>query len=302
MASKCSDKTLIRLYEDKELAYMYAIYRPPPYPTAVRETIIKYLEKNCNAKNKEGKFEKMLDVGCGSGTLSTQTFASFFESILGIDISEAKIKEAKRLNKCRNVAFECIEGYEFPVENNSVDLITCASSIHFLDLKLFEKECERILKPGGCCAVYVINWGNITGFRVGGTDWRLKMVLLYLIVEDFYISVKAHPNNFAAIRRNQQIYDQIQNSSKIKLQEIVSGREMTLCQLKNVFRTLGDYVIFMKQEKPAKDPLEIFDQNIRQALKLGNDLSDEKIFLKSEEVFPIFVFTKQVTSRPDRVL
>ncbi|XP_039252603.2 putative methyltransferase DDB_G0268948 [Styela clava] len=198
----------------------------------------------------------MLDVGCGSATLSTQTFTSYFESTIGIDISEVKIEEAKRLNKCGNVAFELIDGYDFPVEDNSVHLITFATSIHFLDLKLLEKKCERVLKPGGCCAAYAINWGDITGFSVGRTDWRQNRVLLNLIVEDFYVNIKAHLNIFAALRRNQQVYDQILNSSKIKLQEIVREREMTLRQLKNVFRTVGDYVIFMKHEKSTTDPLE----------------------------------------------
>ncbi|XP_039253338.1 uncharacterized protein LOC120330443 [Styela clava] len=295
MSSEGSSTNFIRLYEDQELAYIYAIYRPP-YPDALREAIMNYLEKNQHARRKKGKFDKMLDVGCGSGTLSTQTFTSHFKSILGIDISEAKIKEAKRLNKCRNVAFELVDSYKFPVEDNSVDLITCATSIHFLDLQLLEKECERVLKPRGCCAVYTINWGNITKFSVGGTDWRHKIVLLNPIVADFFVNVKSYSNNFAALERNRQFYEQIINSSKLWLQEIVCEREMTLRQLKNVFRTAGEYAIFMKHDKPTTDPLEIFDLNIRQALELGNVFLSEDIFLKVEMVYPIFVFTKHITS------
>ena len=39
--------------------------------------------------------------------------------------------------------------------DHSIDLITCASSFHWLDAGVFRKECLRILKPGGYVAVFI---------------------------------------------------------------------------------------------------------------------------------------------------
>ena len=43
---------------------------------------------------------------------------------------------------------------ELPLEDESVSLVTCATSIHWLDQEKFYRECDRVLIPGGVIAVY----------------------------------------------------------------------------------------------------------------------------------------------------
>nr|XP_039252727.1 uncharacterized protein LOC120329983 [Styela clava] len=284
---------LIRAYEDKDLAESYAKYRPS-YPHIVHESIIGYLKKKHLINTQDGKFKQMLDVGCGSGTLSTQPFSPYFESILGVDISSAKIEEAKKLNKCKNVFFKVIDSYKYPIEDNTVDLITCGTSIHYLDIRLFEKECERILKPGGCCAFYIMNFGSIKEVTKPESDSKHLEVLLNPFIAEFMIDIDAHPCNFSALNRNRPIYDRIQNKTKELLEEIICETKMSLRQLKDIFGTFGDYITLMKQGKPNIDPLENFGNNIRKSLRLNDGNSDDYIILNVEMVYPIYLFAKLI--------
>lgn len=45
-------------------------------------------------------------------------------------------------------------GEDVPVPDSSVDLITCAQSMHWFDMEKFFTECDRVLKPNGCIAAY----------------------------------------------------------------------------------------------------------------------------------------------------
>lgn len=50
------------------------------------------------------KFHLAVDVGCGSGQ-STQMLAKWFEKVIGTDISEAQIEEAKRAAHASNISY-----------------------------------------------------------------------------------------------------------------------------------------------------------------------------------------------------
>nr|XP_039252543.1 uncharacterized protein LOC120329823 [Styela clava] len=288
--SSSADVELIRVYEDEDLAKIYAKYRLPYCSTILKE-IMQFMREKSPAKTQDGRYERMLDVGCGCGTLSTQMFSSYFQSILGVDISEAQIRQAKLLNKSKNITFEVIHSLKFPVEDNSIDLVTCGTSIHFLDIKKFEKECQRVLKPGGLCAAYVFNLQKARLINCNENDSATSCMFLRPVIAQYFVDIRAHPSNFEALDRNRPIFDRIQNPSKRWLKEIVSEREMSLRKFKDVLRTSGEYVIMMK-EKPSVDPLEILTHNIKKGLQLNTTLDDEDIMLIVEIVFPIFVFIK----------
>ena len=43
---------------------------------------------------------------------------------------------------------------ELPLDDESVSLVTCASTVHWLDHEKFYRDCDRVLVPGGVIAVY----------------------------------------------------------------------------------------------------------------------------------------------------
>nr|XP_039252546.1 uncharacterized protein LOC120329826 [Styela clava] len=289
-SSSSVDVELIRVYEDEDLAKIYAKYRLP-YCSTIPKEIMQFMREKGPAKTQDGRYERMLDVGCGCGTLSTQMFSPYFQSILGFDISEAAIKQAKLVNKSENITFEVIHSHKFPVEDNSIDLITCGTSIHFLDIKEFEKECQRVLKPGGICAAFVLNLQRARLINHSENDSTTSCILLKPVTAQYFVDIKVHPCNFEALDENRPIFDRIQNSSKQWLKEIVIEREMSLRKIKDRFRTSGEYVIMMK-EKPSGDPLEVLAQNIKEGLHLNQSLDDADIMLSVELVTSTFVFMK----------
>ncbi len=116
----------------------YAVYRPT-YPRA----LVDYLADLC------GRPEAALDVGCGTGQLST-LLAERFHHVIATDASAQQIQNAK--------AHPCVEYRVLPAEHtdlpdHSVDLITAAQAAHWFDLSAFYAEVGRVGKPGAILAL-----------------------------------------------------------------------------------------------------------------------------------------------------
>ena len=144
----------VRLFEQAAHASLYSKYRPT-YPKSVVNAITSYVS------NRGGTLSLALDVACGSGQ-STFYLKDNFKQVIGVDVSKAQIEEAN--SKCRtqnadNVQFSLGNGLELPVESDSVDVVTIAQALHWLDASKFFTECQRVLKRNGCLAVY--GYGNV---------------------------------------------------------------------------------------------------------------------------------------------
>ncbi|XP_067950227.1 putative methyltransferase DDB_G0268948 [Watersipora subatra] len=100
------------------------------------------------------KFPFAVDVGCGTGHQSTVPLAKYFDSVLGVDISEEQIAEANKSKHPENVNFKVAAGEALPVENETVSLLQAAAAAHWMDLAQFYKEADRVLTPGGVVTLY----------------------------------------------------------------------------------------------------------------------------------------------------
>ncbi|XP_067121950.1 putative methyltransferase DDB_G0268948 isoform X1 [Centruroides vittatus] len=135
-----------RLFEGYKHAAEYAKYRPRS-PPAVAEKIIQYLKEKITTLN------HALDIGCGSGQ-STALFASHFEKVTGIDVSQAQIEEAIKNNKFTNVEYKVSSAEDTKLENESIQLVAASQSVHWFDLDKFYNEVDRLLVPNGVLAMY----------------------------------------------------------------------------------------------------------------------------------------------------
>ncbi|XP_027731038.1 putative methyltransferase DDB_G0268948 [Vombatus ursinus] len=142
----------VQLFEGKDHAAIYQKYRFPPSPDLLN-IIFSYLEE------KKGKpYDLAVDVGCGSGQ-STWLLVPHFARVLGTDISEAQIEQAKRIPSPSHVSYCVFPAEALPVEDGSVDLLTAFAAAHWFDIQPFMRELERVLKPGGSVSLssYTLN-------------------------------------------------------------------------------------------------------------------------------------------------
>lgn len=116
----------------------YAASRPT-YPPALAAE----LADRC------ARTEHALDVGCGSGQLST-LLAERFERVTATDPSETQIESA---NPHPRVTYRTEPAERIGLPNESVDLLTAAQAAHWFDLDRFYAEVRRVVRPGGVLAL-----------------------------------------------------------------------------------------------------------------------------------------------------
>ncbi|KAG0715386.1 putative methyltransferase [Chionoecetes opilio] len=148
-----------RYFEEAPLATTYAMVRPEP-PASLVQRVLDYLRGGYG-----GPLEAALDVGCGSGQ-STHSLAPHFVSVTGLDISEAQVAEALKLNKNPAVAFRVSGAESLPFPDGSQQLVTAGQACHWFDLPRFFKEVDRVLVPGGVVALYCYDVERIVHHRL----------------------------------------------------------------------------------------------------------------------------------------
>ncbi|MHC4617640.1 MAG: class I SAM-dependent methyltransferase [Planctomycetota bacterium] len=138
-----------------------------------RERVLLYMLKNTVGNLSD---KRILDVGCGRGTMLIQLllYGAKTESCFGIDILEDRINEAKA--KLPGMTFICCSAEDIPLEKGTFDLVTmftCLSSV--LDSDIRRKICEEafaMLRPGGWFLIYDFRVSNpsnpdVRGVRLG---------------------------------------------------------------------------------------------------------------------------------------
>ena len=86
------------------------------------------------------KDKKVLDIACGEG-YGTHLISRYAKKIIGVDIDENVIKDAKAKYKIANLEFKVGRVEALPIEDNSVDVV-----ISFETLEHHEKHVEMLLE------------------------------------------------------------------------------------------------------------------------------------------------------------
>jgi len=117
----------------------YSKYRPT-YPKALFETIAKYVPN------------KHLAWDCATGNGQTAALLSEnFDRVFATDISEEQLRYTIQRD---NVTYKCEPSEECSLEDNSIDLVTVSTALHWFDRKIFYKEVQRVLRPEGVFAAW----------------------------------------------------------------------------------------------------------------------------------------------------
>ncbi len=97
---------------------------------------------------------KILEVGCGSGK-ATLPFTERGYDVTALDISENLIAIAKQKTaQYPNVKYLTTSFEEAALPKNHFDLLVSATAFHWVDPEIGYKKAARVLKPGGCMALF----------------------------------------------------------------------------------------------------------------------------------------------------
>ncbi|KAL6719030.1 hypothetical protein ACLMJK_003265 [Lecanora helva] len=130
----------------------------PPYPPSLTELIYEYRRKHSKAG-----WERLVDVGAGSGIASTN-FMPDFKIIHISDPSPSNEEQARPFlsgwaeSHGLNPAFEYTQatGEEAYLKTGEkqADLVICATAAHFMDPEALSTSIAKMLRPRGTLAVY----------------------------------------------------------------------------------------------------------------------------------------------------
>src|SRR5436190_13258936 len=90
------------------------------------------------------------DCATGNGQ-AAQSLSNYFKKNFATDVSAEQLSRAVEKE---NIFYSIEPAEHSSLENNSVDLITVATAVHWFNLPEFYKEAERVLKPNGVLAVW----------------------------------------------------------------------------------------------------------------------------------------------------
>ncbi len=124
----------------------YARYRPA-YPSALYD----HLASVSPAR------ERAWDCATGNGQAAVG-LARHFRSVIATDASERQIANARPRAKVR---YEVGAAEDSGIAGASVDLVTVAQALHWLDRGRFYQEVRRVLRPGGVLAAWCYSLSRI---------------------------------------------------------------------------------------------------------------------------------------------
>ncbi len=115
--------------------------------------------------------ERIVDVGCGTGSLTfTLADAVDVREIAGIDYAPVFVEAATARNKDKRIGFRQGDATALPFPDGSFDRALSLLVLHFVpEAEKAVREMRRVVKPGGTVAAAV--WDHLGGMQV------MRMVL-----------------------------------------------------------------------------------------------------------------------------
>ena len=218
----------------KQAAERYSKGRPDFHGNTIKH-IKNYLQLH-------NKLDSALDVACGTG-LSTKALLEIATNVYGTDTSKEMLNFASQPNK---IHYSIASAEQQPFADNSFDLITVSSGVHWFDIDKFLIEANRLLKSKSWLVLYenhfiseMVGNDNFTNWfpdiylkkfpsppRNNTYDWTNENLnpknLNSITEEKFKNSVTltkkqlalyftTQSNIIAAVEENQTTYEQVEN-------------------------------------------------------------------------------------------
>ncbi|NUR62150.1 MAG: methyltransferase domain-containing protein [Catenulispora sp.] len=125
-----------------------------PYAPGTAEVIVNVLTA--------GRTSRLLDVGCGPGTIGV-SLAPFFGEVVGIDPDPGMIAEAELWADGAGLADRTrwlrMRAEDLPAGLGRFDVVTFGQSFHWMDRDIVPAAVHAMLRPGGAL-VHIAEWRN----------------------------------------------------------------------------------------------------------------------------------------------
>ena len=176
----------------------YQRYRPR-YPVEIVDLL------RCECRLHDGA--AVVDVAAGTG-LSAEIFLAAGFAVIAVE-PNAEMRAACSHLLRSYPQLRCMDGTaeDTGLAEHSADLITVGQAMHWFDLKRTQAEFQRILKPGGCCAV-IYNNRRIGGnaFDAAYERFLLEFSVDYESVKKQHVGSKRLEHFFAPAKMNCAVF------------------------------------------------------------------------------------------------
>jgi 2-polyprenyl-3-methyl-5-hydroxy-6-metoxy-1,4-benzoquinol methylase len=95
---------------------------------------------------------RVLDVGCGEGTLARELAAKSRE-VVGIDLDEPSVASARAATDASNVDYLLGDALTYPFEPASFNAVVSVAALHHMGTEAGLTRCAGLVRPGGVIAV-----------------------------------------------------------------------------------------------------------------------------------------------------
>ncbi|XP_075070156.1 putative methyltransferase DDB_G0268948 isoform X2 [Mixophyes fleayi] len=184
-----------------------------------------------------------VDAGCGTGR-STRPLAEYFSKVIGIDISETQIIEAKRSTPQENVTYQVASVEKMPLEDASVDLISSDIAAQWFPVDKFVQEVARVLKNRGCVALHSL-YPKLT---IQYKNFSETLTNLY---SEAFDSMYSSEHEICKIIKSefQEIFDALPFADKKRISGITEMFHMTLAKLLGFITSSPMYQFFLTKDR-----------------------------------------------------
>ncbi len=135
---------------DEITASHYSAYRPPLHSIILGRALRQHKKRHMG-----------LDIGCGTGR-SAQELAKFCNHVIGLEPSKSMLLKTEKHEK---VNYVNSPGEQIPIATMSVDVVTLAGSLNYIDRNSLVNELERICRADAEIVVYDFEI-DLTNFEI----------------------------------------------------------------------------------------------------------------------------------------
>src|SRR3989338_7184 len=235
--------------------------------------------------------KKVLEIGCNTGFTSLNISRLTNSTVIGIDLVDKSIEEAKKRAKSENmnkVDFFKASATELPFKEESFDVVWLSNVLSFIEDKPKAlKECLRVLKKNGFLVLVPIYYiKNPPKEVVNKIEEAIGTKINIRSKNEWINFIRGFPVSTEIIHNEDYVYENVSNNIEEFLEDVFKKEDLeildkedleTLKEKGNYFMRLfnenlkyAGYSIFIIQKRGFKEEIELF-------LTIENETRENKI-------------------------